>query len=300
MTFNEGSEIDSSRVRRRRRGGGKAGGVAIGGGGIGLVVVIAWVLLGGDPAALSTGALAGAAVDDSAAQAQYDEQCNTGADANANADCRVAGGVNSLDAYWEPVLAGYGVDLELPDIVAFDGATTSACGQASAASGPFYCPTDQTIYLDVAFYQVLADDYGASSGPAAELYVLAHEYAHHIENQLGVFAVANRGDTGANSDSVAVELMADCLAGAWTGHAATVPDASGTPFIQPLTKQDIADAMSAAAAVGDDAIQQASQGEVTPEAFTHGTSAQRQQQFELGYTSGDPAQCDSFGVVTRS
>jgi predicted metalloprotease len=297
MTFNEGSRIDSSRVQRRGRVSAKSGGLAIGGGGIGLVIVIAWLVLGGDPAALSTGSLSSGAVDDPAVQQEYEDKCTTGADANQSSDCRVAGGVNSLDAYWEPTLAGYGVALDYPSIVAFDGETTSGCGQASAATGPFYCPTDQTIYLDVAFYQVLADDYGSSEGPLAELYVLAHEYGHHVENQLGVFQVADRSGTGADSDSVKVELMADCLAGAWAGHAATVPDASGTPFLKPLTPQDVADAMSAAAAVGDDAIQQASGSEVNSDAFTHGTSAQRQQQFDLGYTTGDPGQCDQFGVL---
>jgi hypothetical protein len=300
MTFNSGSQINSSRVQRRGRSGGKGGGVAIGGGTLGLVIVVAWILLGGDPAELSTGTLAGPADDDSETQAAFDEQCNTGADANASADCRVAGGVNSLDAYWDAALADLGVDLRLPEVVAFDSATTSACGQASASTGPFYCPADETIYLDVTFYQVLADEYGADGGPAAELYVLAHEYAHHIENQLGVFDIANRTDTGADSDSVAVELMADCLAGVWTGHAATVPDASGTPFLEPLTQQDVSDALSAAAAVGDDAVQESAQGQVSPDNFTHGTSAQRQEQFRLGYTSGDPAQCDAFGVMSAA
>ncbi|WP_430866911.1 KPN_02809 family neutral zinc metallopeptidase [Demequina aurantiaca] len=298
MTFNSGSRINSSRVQRRGSGrvGGRTGGVAIGGGAVGLVFVIAWLLLGGDPAALTTGAV-GSAVDDPAAQQQYEDECQTGADANESSDCRVAGGVNSLDAYWEPTLADYGVTLAYPGIVAFDATTSTACGQATAAIGPFYCPSDQTVYLDVAFYQVLADDLGASDGPLAELYVLAHEYAHHIQNELGVFDIADRSGTGADSDSVSVELMADCLAGVWAGHAATAPDESGTPFLQPLTQTDVADALSAVAAVGDDSIQQSTQGSVNPETFTHGTSAQRQEQFELGYTTGDPAQCDSFGVI---
>lgn len=298
MTFNEGARIDSSRVRRRSGGRvGRGGGIAIGGGGIGLVVVIAYLLLGGDPAALSTGELGGGAAQDPAVQQQYEEQCQTGADANSSSDCRLAGGVNSLDSYWADALGDYGLALAYPGIVAFDGATATACGQATASTGPFYCPADQTIYLDVAFYQVLSDEYGASDGPLAELYVLAHEYGHHIQEQEGVFDVADRAGTGPDSDSVKVELMADCLSGVWAGHAATVADASGTPFLQPLTATDVADAMSAAAAVGDDSIQELSQGSVTPDSFTHGSSEQRQAQFELGYTTGDPQRCDPWGLI---
>ncbi|WP_062213537.1 KPN_02809 family neutral zinc metallopeptidase [Demequina oxidasica] len=298
MTFNEGSRIDSSRVQRRGRSVRRGSGIAIGGGGLGLVVLVAFLLLGGDPAALTTGELAGGAGQDPAIQQQYQDECETGADANQSSDCRVAGGVNSLDAYWGAALADYGVELDYPGIVAFDGATSTACGQATSSTGPFYCPSDQTIYLDVVFYQVLADDYGSSDGPLAELYVLAHEYGHHIENQLGVFDVAQRVDTGTDSDSVKVELMADCFAGVWAGHASTVADESGTPFLQPLTPTDVADAMSAAAAVGDDSIQEAAQGSVDPDSFTHGTSQQRQDQFELGYSTGDPARCDTFNVFS--
>ncbi|PKQ26004.1 MAG: hypothetical protein CVT64_05885 [Actinobacteria bacterium HGW-Actinobacteria-4] len=292
MTFNESSRLDPSRVQRR----GKGGGVAAGGGLVGMLLVLLFVLFGGEPGDAELLNPPGPGSDDSA-HGDFDDRCATGADANAYADCRVVGAMNSLDAFWAAELPTVGTELALPGIVIFDQATTSACGQASAATGPFYCPADQSIYVDVAFWDVLSTQFGASGGPLAEMYVIAHEYGHHLQNQLGVFGVADRGDTGADSDSVKVELMADCLAGVWAGHASTVPDATGQPFLAPLTEADIQDALSAAGAVGDDRIQEARQGETNPHTYTHGTSAERQAWFMEGYTNGDVVACDQFGVL---
>lgn len=297
MTFNEGSSINSGRVQRRR--GGAGSGVAIGGGAGGIVIVLLFVLfqfLGGGDASSSLNGLTNNAQDETT-DGSFAENCKTGADANASADCRVAGTITSLDDYWSDAMPALGKQLTLPGIVVFDNSTSTACGTASSASGPFYCPTDQTIYLDVAFFDELESKYGASGGPLAQMYVVAHEYGHHIQNELGVFDVANRGDTGADSDSVKVELMADCLAGVWAGHAATTEDANGVTLIQPLTQQDVNDALSAAAAVGDDRIQQQATGHVDESAFTHGSAEERQNAFTTGYTKGTATACDTFGVI---
>ncbi|MGC4173789.1 KPN_02809 family neutral zinc metallopeptidase [Demequina sp.] len=297
MTFNEGSRIDASRVQRRR--GGAGGGVAIGGGVGGIIIVLlflAFQLFGGGDATSSLDGLTNNTQDETT-DGDFAASCSTGADANASADCRVAGTIQSLDDYWADAMPSLGAQLALPGVVIFDASTQSGCGMASASTGPFYCPTDQTIYLDVAFFDELENTYGASGGPLAQMYVVAHEYGHHIENQLGVFDVANRGDTGADSDSVKVELMADCLAGVWAGHAATTEDADGVTLIKPLTEQDVNDALSAAAAVGDDRIQQQSTGSVNESAFTHGSAEQRMEAFKAGYTKGTATACDTFGVI---
>lgn len=296
MTFNEGSRLDPGRVGSRGRGA--KGGLAIGGGIGGLAIVLLYMFLGGNPNDLGTlmDGTGSAPVDDTAQQ-DLAERCQTGADANEYADCRMVGTVNSLDAYWADALPAAGFSFEYPGIVLFDQATSSSCGTASSATGPFYCPPDQTIYLDVGFFAVLEDEFGSSGGPLGEMYVMAHEYGHHIENLVGVFDVADRSGTGADSDSVRVELMADCLAGVWAGHAATVADASGTPYLEPITQQQLDDALSAAAAVGDDRIQEASGGQVDPHRFTHGSAEQRADAFATGYRSGTLASCDLFGVT---
>ncbi|WP_296664778.1 neutral zinc metallopeptidase [Demequina sp.] len=298
MAFNEGSRLDPGRVRSGRRGA--TGGIAIGGGIGGLAIVLLYMFLGGNPNDLG-GLMGGSGVApvDQTSQGDLDERCQTGADANQYTDCRMVGAVNSLDAYWVDALPAAGFAFDYPGITLFDGSAQSGCGTASSSTGPFYCPPDSTIYLDVAFFDVLEQQFGSSGGPLAQMYVMAHEYGHHIENLIGVFDVADRTASGADSDSVKVELMADCLAGVWAGHAATVPDESGTPFLQPLTDQDVADAVSAAESVGDDRIQEAVQGEVNPHSFTHGTSEQRREAFIVGYERGTLAACDAFGVTRR-
>jgi predicted metalloprotease len=295
VTFNSGARIDASRVQRR----GPGGGIAIGGGVGGIVIVLLFLvmqLLGGGGGTSGLDGLVNNAQDQTTNE-DFAANCTTGADANASADCRVAGTINSLDAYWSDAMPALGAQLAYPGIVVFDDSTQSGCGMATAATGPFYCPTDQTIYLDVAFFDTLESQFGASGGPLAQMYVVAHEYGHHIENQLGVFEVADRSGTGADSDSVKVELMADCLAGVWAGHAATTTDEDGVTLIQPLTQQDVNDALSAAAAVGDDRIQQQSTGSIDESAFTHGSAEQRQQAFVTGYTNGTATACDAFDVI---
>jgi predicted metalloprotease len=180
--------------------------------------------------------------------------------------------------------------------VIYEGQVQSGCGTASAQVGPFYCPLDSKVYVDASFFQELESKFGASGGPLAKEYVIAHEYGHHVQNLLGVLNRAQQDPQGPNSGAVRVELMADCLAGTWVKHATETTDASGTPLLQPITQQDIEDALSAAAAVGDDRIQEKVQGRVTPENWTHGSAEARMSWFNQGYETGDINQCNTFGV----
>lgn len=298
MTFNSGARLDPSRIQRRGAGTG-AGGMAIGGGIGGLVLLLVAMFLGVDLSQLGLGSAPGSevTVEDPALQEEFNDACQTGASANERLDCRMVGAVNSLDAFWESELPRWGTGLDYPGVVVFNQYTQSACGTASSQTGPFYCPADTTIYMDTSFFSLLEQQFGSSDGPLAQIYVMAHEYGHHIQNQLGVFQVADRSETGEGSDAVKVELMADCLAGVWAKSASSVPDESGTPFLAPLTDRDIQDALDAASAVGDDHIQQATQGTVNPDSFSHGTSEQRQQAFLTGYETGSVGTCDSFGVT---
>lgn len=205
------------------------------------------------------------------------------------------GAAESLDAYWIQESRDLGTDYTTPGFVLFDGSTGTGCGQASAATGPFYCPPDRSIYLDTAFYDDLQSRYGSSGGPLAQMYVVAHEWGHHVQQLQGTFAATDRSGTGASSGSVRVELQADCYAGAWVGAAATTKDADGQTFFEPITRDQIRDALSAASAVGDDSIQERATGSVDPDSFTHGSSAQRQAWFTRGYEQG-ATRCDTFSV----
>jgi uncharacterized protein len=280
VRFRRGARLDSSQVRFRRGGGGMGGmPIAVGGGGgLGILILVVAVLLGVNP--LEGADVGGVGAVDSVAE------CRTGADANERQECRVVGTVNSIQAYWDTALAE-GRYREAETVV-FTRSTQSGCGFATAEVGPFYCPRDETIYLDLGFFDQLETRLGARGGPFAEAYVLAHEYGHHVQHLLGTLDRARTGDTGPGSAAVAVELQADCFAGAWAHNAVR------TGFIEELTAEDVAVGLDAAAAVGDDRIQQRTQGQVSPETWTHGSSAERQRWFTVGYRSGDPAACDTF------
>ncbi|MFT4187980.1 MAG: neutral zinc metallopeptidase [Aeromicrobium sp.] len=294
MSFNDKARLDTSQVI-----GGKGG--AIAGGGIGGVILLLVVMfLGGgeggtgglpfDPSQVLQGG-SGEQVDVS--------QCETGADANESDVCRIVGTVNSVQDYWGDALpADAKTDYREAKTVIFSGTTQSACGTANAAVGPFYCPADEQVYIDAAFFDELTSRFGADGGNLAQMYVVAHEYGHHVEHILGYLAEAQKDtSTGPTSGGVRVELMADCLAGVWAHHAATTEDENGVTLIEPLTKEDVRSALSAAAAVGDDHIQEElGGGTVNPDSWTHGSSEQRQKWFLAGYESGSIGSCDTFNT----
>lgn len=286
MTFNPNADIGGGRASKR----GRNTGIAVGGG-LGVIALfVISQLLGVD----LTGLVGGGAAPETESSL---EQCQTGADANANVECRMVGASASLEAYWQQAGPEIGLNYVGPqDFVLFSGATTTGCGNASSATGPFYCPPDQTIYIDVTFYDELRNRFGSSGGPLAEMYVVAHEWGHHVQNIAGILELAQDGQTGPTSNAVRVELQADCFAGAWAANASEVPDESGVPFLQPITEAQYRDALSAASAVGDDRIQEATQGQVNPHTFTHGTSEQRQRWFMTGFNEGAGA-CDTFSVA---
>lgn len=285
MTFNDDARIDTSKVSRRRTVG-----IAVGGGG-GLLVIGLFILsqlLGVDLTGLAGGGQQQQGQDESIGECR-------GTDANAGLDCRIAGAADSLDTYWSDTLPEFGVDYRSTHIVLFTGQTSTACGGATSAVGPFYCPPDETIYIDTDFYAELESRFGSSDGPLAQMYVVAHEWGHHIQNIAGIMNGLNLQDTGPTSDAVRLELQADCFAGAWVGAASTIQDANGVTFLEPVSQAQIRDALSAASAVGDDRIQESTTGQVTPEAWTHGSSEMRQRWFLAG-VDGGPNACNTFEV----
>jgi uncharacterized protein len=288
MRFRKRAKLDPSQVEDLRgRGLGGGGGVALGGGGIvTLLVVLAIVLLGGNPLDAGSGGLGG--LEDITAGTQPPastlDHCQTGADANQHEDCRILAVVNSVQRYWEGALRNY----DPARTRFFEGGVSTACGNATSAVGPFYCPADRYIYIDLGFFDQLESQFGASGGPLAQAYVIAHEYGHHVQNLLGTLGRAQSGDTGPQSNAVRVELQADCYAGAWVANAVR------TGLIVDLTRRDIQDALSAAEAVGDDRIQERIEGRVNPEAWTHGSAEQRQSWFVRGMEGGGPNSCDTF------
>ena len=283
MSFNPNARLDPGQITDRRGLPGGRGGVALGGGGLGIVVLVVYLLLGGNPSDLGAALQPGAVVGPESTVLATD--CQTGQDANERDECRILGYVNSVQRYWTDALAASGQTYQPADTVLFSGLTSSACGTASSATGPFYCPLDALIYLDSDFFGELRSRFGAQGGSLAQGYVVAHEYGHHVQDLLGLLEPGS--GVGADSQAVRTELQADCFAGVWENHAAE------TGFLEPLTEAQIADALDAAAAVGDDRIQKATSGQVDPDSWSHGSSAQRQAWFSTGYEHGDPATCDT-------
>jgi predicted metalloprotease len=297
MSFNDGVELDPSQVEDRR-GGGMGRGTKIGGGIGGGVVLLLAALFGINPQLLE--GLVGAGQEQPGqSQGTAPADCQLGSDADQRLDCRITGTVNSLNAFWPAYLSEYNVEYPRPRTVLFEVGTNTGCGAATSAVGPFYCPADTTAYFDPGFFQDLVDRFGSSGGPLAQEYVVAHEFGHHVQNVLGNLDRAQQDPQGPQSGAVRVELQADCYAGLWTRYATTQKDPkTDQPFLEPLTQQDLNDALSAASAVGDDRIQKSATGRVTPEAWTHGSSEQRQRWFYRGYQTGDITQCDTFRAAT--
>ncbi len=258
-----------------RRGMGR--GVALGGGGIGVLILAAIVcLLGGDPMQFLQ-----SVPEQSQVQQQQPSAANSAPDEQRQFAAAVLG--STEDVFGAILPQQLGIRYQAPKLVLFSNSVSSACGYASSATGPFYCPGDNQLYLDFAFFQELKREFKAP-GDFAEAYVIAHEVGHHVQNLTGRMAQVHRaGNT--NRLSVALELQADCFAGVWAHHAAK------KGIVEP---GDPEEALRAAAAVGDDLIQKRTQGYVVPDSFTHGSSQQRMQWFARGYNGGDMRQCDTF------
>ncbi|HEY7627023.1 MAG TPA: neutral zinc metallopeptidase [Ilumatobacteraceae bacterium] len=277
---------------RRGSGGGGFGGlgglpipIKAGGGVLGIIVLLASVLL---PRLLNGGS-------QGAADVPVQSKSGDAADGTCSSDQEqiVCGATVDVQTYWQQNMrAFFGTDYEVTKTVFFTDAVDTGCGQASSQTGPFYCPADHLVYIDLGFMQALEQQLIGKPTDLAEQYIVAHEYGHHIQNLVGTSAQvqqAEQNDPGrANQYSVALELQADCYAGMWVGNVAS----RGL-----LDPNEIDEALNAAAGVGDDRIQQKTQGRIDKEAWTHGSAEQRQQWFMRGYNSGNPAQCDTFSEV---
>jgi predicted metalloprotease len=311
MKFNPKARLDRSQVQDRRgqgrRGGGLSGlpglgqgggggGLPIPGGGTGIVGIIIFVII--LVVASQCGGMNLLGGDSGGNQDATSDQCASGADANERQDCAILASVNSIQAFWTDALPDQaGITYTESDYVTFDGGTDSGCGQASSAMGPFYCPNDKIVYLDLTFFQdMLVGQLGGKGGDFAEAYVLAHEYGHHIQDLEGTLEKYQSRATGPTSPSVRIELQADCYAGVWAHAATTVEDQDGEVFITEITDEDISEAIDAATAVGDDRIQQQTSGRVNPEQWTHGSAAERVRWFKTGMASGDMDDCDTFAA----
>jgi predicted metalloprotease len=299
VRFNPKADISGGRVKDVRGGGGGTGAMgslpmgALTGGGIGttVVVIIIFVITQLAGGGGGVGATGPAQTTDRYAA------CKTGADANKNADCARQAVALSLEAYWSKLLpAQTGKQLAPTQIETFTGSTSTGCGAASKDVGPFYCPTDQTIYLDTTFFaDVLQGQLNGPSGAFVEPYVIAHEFGHHIQNVLGTMSRV-KTQSGPTSDSVRLELQADCYAGMWTRGATSTTDQNGVQIFESITQDDITNAIDAAKAVGDDYIQRQGGGDVNPEQWTHGSSEERVRWFTTGYNATDIKQCDTFST----
>jgi predicted metalloprotease len=287
VSFRDDAPLDPSEVSDQRGRGG-FGRIAVGGGGLGLgglVIVLLLQFLGGGG---GLGQLGGLQDQTSGAPAGNLADCRTGADANARQDCRILGYVNSVQRFWRDELPRHGGAYEPATTYFESGQWQTGCGPASTDVGPFYCPADGHVYIDLTFLDELHDRFGASGGSLAQGYVIAHEYGHHVQHLLGTLDGSGAAQ-GATGKSVRTELQADCFAGVWAAHA------SETGLLEPITEAQVSDALDAAAAVGDDRIQRQTQGEVEPDKWTHGSSRQRQTWFGTGLKSGDMRRCDTFG-----
>jgi len=284
MRWSDGRRSENVEDRRGMGGPAMAGGVGL----VGILLAIAVALLGGDPfVVLQQFSQNGSAV----APAPMSRPAPKPPANDKLADF-VSVVLADTEDTWQKEFRENGGSYRAPRLVIFDGAVASACGQAAGAMGPFYCPNDEKVYIDLGFYRQLRQQLGAP-GDFAQAYVIAHEIGHHVQHLLGIDQKVQQlqrrlPQNQANQLSVRLELQADCLAGVWAHRTATQR--------RTLEEGDIEEAMNAAARIGDDTLQRQSNGRVRPESFTHGSSAQRQRWFATGLQSGDMNQCDTFNT----
>ena len=292
MRFRRNAPLDPGQITDvRGRGGFGPGGLALGGGGLGgiaLVIYLLVALLGGNDSLGQLGPLDNQQVGQGDTPSEISSACRTGQDANKREDCRVVAVVNSVQKFWGGVFQRSGRHYQYVDTVFFTGQVQTGCGLADSQVGPFYCPADMLVYIDLGFFDDLQSRFGVGSAPFVQAYVIAHEYGHHVQDELGVLKQIGSDRQGPESRAVRSELQADCYAGVWAAHAVE------TGLIEQLTQADINDGLDAAAAIGDDRIQEQTQGQVNKETWTHGSSEQRRRWFSRGYENGKPAACDTF------
>jgi uncharacterized protein len=291
MRFRRRARLDPGQVTDVRGRGIRPGGVAVGGGGLGLAALVVYLLvslLSGGGGLGELAPLEDRVVGRGDTPGTVSKECRTGEDANRRQDCRIVGVVNSVQEFWDGVFSRSSERYRYADTVFFTGQVQTGCGFASSQVGPFYCPADQQIYIDLDFFDELQSRFGAGGAPFAQAYVIAHEYGHHVQNLTGVLERVRGDQQGPESLAVRSELQADCYAGVWAANAVE------TGLIEELTPADIQDGIEAASAIGDDRIQERTQGQVNPETWTHGSSEQRRRWFSRGYEQGRPAVCDTF------
>jgi len=292
MRFRRGASLDTGQVTDARGSGMGTGGLAVGGGGIGVAALVIYLLYalvsgGGSGSLGQLEPLDNTQVGRGSTPSAIAQECRTGEDANQREDCRIVGVVNSVQKFWDGVFQRSGKRYSYVDTVFFTGQVNTGCGVATSEVGPFYCPADQFVYIDLGFFDEL-QQFGAEDTPFVESYVIAHEYGHHVQDQLVVLESIRGSRQGPESKSVRSELQADCYAGVWAANAVQ------TGLIEQIPQSDINEGLDAAAAIGDDRIQQQTQGQVNPETWTHGSSEQRRRWFSRGYENGRPAACDTF------
>jgi len=291
MRFRKGARLDTGQVtdvRGRRMG---PGGLAAGGGGLGLVGLVIYLLialLGGGGGLGQLAPLDNQQVGQGDTPAEISQECRTGEDANERQDCRIVAVVNSVQKFWDGVFQRSGKQYQFVDTVFFTGSVQTGCGYASSQVGPFYCPRDKQVYIDLDFFDELESQFGATNSAFTQSYVIAHEYGHHVQDLQGILNQIGNDTQGPESRAVRSELQADCYAGVWAKHA------EETRLIEDLTQADINQGLDAASAIGDDRIQEKAQGQVNPESWTHGSSEQRRRWFSRGYEQGTPAACNTF------
>jgi hypothetical protein len=295
MRFRRGQKLDTGQVTDVRGSGVgplAPGGIAVGGGGLGLAALVIFLLIsvlsGGKGGLGQLGPLDDTQVGQGATPSEVQQACRSSESANERDDCRIVAVVYSVQKFWTGVFQRSGRQYQDVNTVFFTGQVQTGCGFASSQVGPFYCPADKLVYIDLGFFDELESRFGATNSPFVQSYVIAHEYGHHVQDQLGVLDAIRGSRQGPESKAVRSELQADCYAGVWAAHAVE------TGVVEELPQSDINEGLDAAAAIGDDRIQERTQGQVNPETWTHGSSEQRRRWFSRGYETGKPAACDTF------